>query len=452
MAENPNRSLRITIPALKAKASPPPASEETMEDQSSKRKRKVPSRYLDAGGYEDDDAVAAAEPEKKLARTSTAGRSRRQSTASEPAASVLSASNLFDEEDVEDARAAASTRGESEHDDALSDRSERHSSPVRTKTKIPKAAKGKASAGAASAKKGRANKRAVVMSDSDEEETYMDTSADVLAEETEDEEYMSEEEEKPAKKGKGKAKAAPKRTNSEKAPPPKKKAAEVSEAAKGKSKTAKKPLPSSASKHDEPIIDVVGGSSPAEPSAVISKSAPSALKLDSATPAAAPTLAPKKKLPTINKVKGPATSGSGLSTPTTPTTVPTKKTSNADTRDLDLNDSSIYQQLFNKKGPGGASVARPDMEERRKELNRMREEAKAKRKAESTHSFDLQAQAEKIARFEETLRHTYGNSNALYPNVMAGRWKQSYEENKRLQREQEQWAMDTAMKEEGEVV
>lgn len=104
----------------------------------------------------------------------------------------------------------------------------------------------------------------------------------------------------------------------------------------------------------------------------------------------------------------------------------------------------------------------------------MREEAKAKRKAESvrnvahfaliflwcrgsnvvrqTHSFDLQAQAEKIARFEETLRHTYGNSNALYPNVMAGRWKQSYEENKRLQREQEQWAMDTAMKEEGEVV
>lgn len=113
------------------------------------------------------------------------------------------------------------------------------------------------------------------------------------------------------------------------------------------------------------------------------------------------------------------------------------------------------------------NVGRPDMEERRKELNRMREEAKAKRKAEivrlchslcnfalwlnvvhQAHSFDLQAQAEKIARFEETIR----TSQALYPNVMAGRWKQGYDENRRLQREQEQWALDTAMKEEGEVV
>lgn len=111
------------------------------------------------------------------------------------------------------------------------------------------------------------------------------------------------------------------------------------------------------------------------------------------------------------------------------------------------------------------NIARPDMEERRKEISRMREEAKAKRKAESVryvtflsdfgsngvhqaHSFDLQAQAEKIARFEENLR----NTQALYPNVIAGRWKQSYDETRRMQREQEQWAIDAAMKEEGEVI
>jgi hypothetical protein len=91
-------------------------------------------------------------------------------------------------------------------------------------------------------------------------------------------------------------------------------------------------------------------------------------------------------------------------------------------------------------------------EERRKELNKLRDEARAKRSLEAvcwflflvgpsteTHlfqkqSFDLQGQTEKIARFEERLRR--GQSSALYPNFLAAKWRELWErEKKRLELE-----------------
>ena len=66
------------------------------------------------------------------------------------------------------------------------------------------------------------------------------------------------------------------------------------------------------------------------------------------------------------------------------------------------------------------------------------------------HSFDLQAQFEKISRFEEKLRAE--RSAALYPNFMAAKWREVYDREKRRQKEQE-WSEGVYAngKEEGEV-
>lgn len=102
----------------------------------------------------------------------------------------------------------------------------------------------------------------------------------------------------------------------------------------------------------------------------------------------------------------------------------------------------------------------------------MRDEAKAKRSMDAVcqrlffnsqspteHdpsqkvSFDLQGQFEKILRFEERLRHN--RSSALYPNFLAGKWRELWELERRHQREKE-WQENpdegTAGKEEGEMI
>ncbi|KAJ7774610.1 hypothetical protein DFH07DRAFT_104793 [Mycena maculata] len=88
--------------------------------------------------------------------------------------------------------------------------------------------------------------------------------------------------------------------------------------------------------------------------------------------------------------------------------------------DVDLTNPTMYAQLFKSAGgrtPSGFSHREKD-EERRKELNRMRDEARAKRINEAAPAFDLQGQMDKIIRFEERLKTT--RSPAYYPNFLAG--------------------------------
>ncbi|GBE82086.1 predicted protein [Sparassis crispa] len=153
----------------------------------------------------------------------------------------------------------------------------------------------------------------------------------------------------------------------------------------------------------------------------------------------------KRKLPTIKKNK-PAT-GTTPSTPATtkppaplpapsPAADPTggQATDNnlnvgvgaggrrppmINTADVDLRDSSVYAQLFAKTGgstPNSGLNRKEKEEERRKELNRMRDAARAKRAEEAKHCFDLQAAHEKIQRFEEKLRAR--RSTAVFPNIL----------------------------------
>lgn len=160
---------------------------------------------------------------------------------------------------------------------------------------------------------------------------------------------------------------------------------------------------------------------------------------------AAPPPPKKPKLPPIKKNK-PST---GTSTPTgLPAKLPPKPAAvdkdglalgvagarkpaaTANNADFDLRDASVYASLFMK--PGGATpnsgLSRKEKEEeRRKELNKMREEARRKREAGLKNSFDLQAAQEKIARFESRLRSRLGHTSATYPNVLCGALKDDWE-------------------------
>ncbi|KAI6039075.1 hypothetical protein EDC04DRAFT_1826882 [Pisolithus marmoratus] len=91
------------------------------------------------------------------------------------------------------------------------------------------------------------------------------------------------------------------------------------------------------------------------------------------------------------------------------------------------------QNCSNQAAPGSGLTRREKEEERRKELNRMRDEARAKRAEEAKISFDLQAQAEKIARFERRLRAE--NSSVLHPNFLAAKFRDEWEMERRRRRD-----------------
>ncbi|KAF9451024.1 hypothetical protein P691DRAFT_654317, partial [Macrolepiota fuliginosa MF-IS2] len=128
------------------------------------------------------------------------------------------------------------------------------------------------------------------------------------------------------------------------------------------------------------------------------------------------------------------------------------------TTDLDLSNPSLYAELF-KNPAGNASRTglnrRAKEEERRKELDKMRDEYKTTFAEQAKLSFDLQDQAEKMARFEELLRRRH--SSALYPNFLAAKWREEWEREKRRahKREHPQQAQQNgnanSVKEEGEM-
>jgi len=175
----------------------------------------------------------------------------------------------------------------------------------------------------------------------------------------------------------------------------------------------------------------------------------------------------KRKLPTIKKNK-PSTSAA-TSTQSQSAAAPSKPPPSTDdvtkigaphpqrkaaglmgAADFDLRDKSVYAELF--KGAGGSTPRsglnrREKEEERRKELNKMRDEAKAKRAEEAKHHFDLQSQADKIAGFEQKLRAN--NCMALHPNFLAAKFREEYDKEKaRLRHDRER--SHSATKEEGE--
>ncbi|KAF8921290.1 hypothetical protein CPB85DRAFT_1428293 [Mucidula mucida] len=136
-----------------------------------------------------------------------------------------------------------------------------------------------------------------------------------------------------------------------------------------------------------------------------------------------PVSAPRKKLPNIKKNKDTA---SATSTPPPPLTRVANKPATQTTVDLDLNDSSIYGQLFNKSAGGNTPRSGLNRaEERKAEINKMRQEARAKRELEARCHFNLQADTEKILRYEESLRSN--RSSVLYPNIMGAKWKEEYD-------------------------
>ncbi|KAG5651597.1 hypothetical protein H0H81_008118 [Sphagnurus paluster] len=183
----------------------------------------------------------------------------------------------------------------------------------------------------------------------------------------------------------------------------------------------------------------------------------------------------KRKLPTIKKNK-PAgaigAAGSSLSLkPSSSSTAAAKSTlpilsdaSKPPTRmtpamlgntDFDLRNENVYKSLFKAPGGNTPGTGRRDKDERRKELDKMRDDARAKRLAETTSSFDLQAQADKIARFDERLKET--KSSALWPNFLAAKWRQMWEIERMRGKEvlptQEgrHWPMEPGETEEGEM-
>jgi hypothetical protein len=369
----------------------------------SQRNRKRPKRYI-----EDDEGP---EPERKVARTSTAGKARKQSTAEPEPNDEDPAPSADVEVDVvmNDATDEAEKDAEDYHSEHSS---ERNVSSAEAQSKATKS-KGKARVPAPPAKK-KIQKRNVVVSESEDEDDYMDVAVDVVAEDEDDEDYYSPEE-KSTKAFKGKAKASSAKSTTGK----RKAKAEPSETGRsgsdkksgGLSATTKK-KPKVLPKHEEIPVDIVGESA-ADGSANIERPSPATTKQDSPMP----TVAPKKpKLPTIKKTKLP--SAPGVNTPLSATSSTSKlplelglntklnhdgiRKTLINKTDVDLSDKSVYQELFSKMvcsytfvllhfslisfgsqaGEGG-TPRRTKEDERRRELNRMREEFKAKRTEEA---------------------------------------------------------------------
>ncbi|PPQ71975.1 hypothetical protein CVT24_008192 [Panaeolus cyanescens] len=427
-----------------------------MEDASlGRRKRKLPKRYQHSD--DDEDFLDAVEPASKHRRSSLSQKSRRQVSDSPPPPDIM--------EDVEDDAASIEQTVDIEMED--NDFEETQSTVASTSSagirgKSTKAKERHAHEGGVSRKRAK-----VVLSDSEEE--YERERQDVslphgIDDDDEDDYFSTEEQVSKSSKSKGKAssgggKATKRKTKASEPDTPHmggKKGSGLEGSARKKLKYA--------GKGEESLVDIIGESSSTldgPTSAPATSTSPATSKQESPAPAPAP----KKKLPTIKKNRIPPGTSTGTSTPTSGAKKPgidlpgSSRPTHEDIRktiinktDIDLSDKSIYQAIFSKANDSSIRSG-PNREERWKDLNKMREEAKAKREQEALHSFDLQAQYEKISRFEETLRST--RSLALFPNFLGAKWKDVYEKEKMKQKEMAwQGSQDSQMangKEEGEV-
>ncbi|KAI0273629.1 hypothetical protein BC834DRAFT_966129 [Gloeopeniophorella convolvens] len=106
-----------------------------------------------------------------------------------------------------------------------------------------------------------------------------------------------------------------------------------------------------------------------------------------------------------------------------------KRINNA--QEVNLNDRSVYESLFKNSGSitPRAGVNLKEKEERRKELDKMREEDRARRAANSEHVFNLRSQHDKIMSFVDRLQAR--RSGALWPNILAVAFRQEREREER---------------------
>lgn len=201
----------------------------------------------------------------------------------------------------------------------------------------------------------------------------------------------------------------------------------------------KQPLPSTSNKRPAPkeedhaVPATLDASEKAQPESSITAEDP------------VPPPPKKRKLPPIkkNKTTTPSTPSTARpaapaakkeppappppATPSTDTSV-RKVAATANHADFDLRDKSVYAQLFSKPAgstPNAGLNRKEKEEERRRELNKMREEARAKRATEAKRAFDLQAAQEKISKVEERFRAR--KSMAAFPNVLGGYFKAIYD-------------------------
>ncbi|KAG7092453.1 hypothetical protein E1B28_008807 [Marasmius oreades] len=151
----------------------------------------------------------------------------------------------------------------------------------------------------------------------------------------------------------------------------------------------------------------------------------------------------KRKLPQIRKNKS-STTGTPIVAIKSAGTVPSKANNMESSdiaktpilrnglattsADLDLRNNNVYAELFGGPGASNMRSGTNKQEQRRKELDKMREEARAKRVTEARGSFALQAQMEKILRFEERFRKS--NSPALYPNILGAKMREVHDREK----------------------
>ncbi|KAI0256695.1 hypothetical protein BJV78DRAFT_1278354 [Lactifluus subvellereus] len=100
-------------------------------------------------------------------------------------------------------------------------------------------------------------------------------------------------------------------------------------------------------------------------------------------------------------------------------------------QEVNLNDKSVYESLFKHSGGSTprAGLNLKEKEERRRELDRMREEDRARRAADAEHVFNLRAQHDKIMSFVERLQAR--RSGALWPNILAVAFRQERERDER---------------------
>ncbi|KAF8582655.1 hypothetical protein K439DRAFT_1661699 [Ramaria rubella] len=159
-------------------------------------------------------------------------------------------------------------------------------------------------------------------------------------------------------------------------------------------------------------------------------------KTDTAPSTVASPAPPKAAIASATKLTGSAGTGAANAKshapaaggpPKKPTTGHVQATimNPSGTGDFDLRDSNTWQSLIGKgtsiSGPRVGIEKRVSAEERRKQLDKMRDEARARREEHYRHTFDLQAQSQKIATFEAS----------VLPPILDARFDRRTRENRR---------------------
>ncbi|KAF5391332.1 hypothetical protein D9757_001893 [Collybiopsis confluens] len=133
-----------------------------------------------------------------------------------------------------------------------------------------------------------------------------------------------------------------------------------------------------------------------------------------------PAAGASKALPPATSTTKTATTADGV--PATPVTPANRVSAALQGADFNLQDPGVYEMLFkNSSGNAPRAGNRRDNEDRRKHLDSLREADKAKRAQEAKHTFDLQAQMDKISAFEDRLRRV--RSSVLYPNILGAKMR-----------------------------